>query len=268
MKVSIKDVQNKEVGKIDLPVQFQEEVRDDIIKRAVLVIESANRQPYGADPEAGKKHSTYMSRRRRNYRGSYGSGISRVPRKILNRRGRRMHWVGAFAPGTVGGRRAHPPKSTKKLLQNINKKERRFAIRSALSASMIKDVVSERGHKVPNDFPFVIDNSFEEIVKTKDLKLALLSLGFEEEFKRLEYKKIRAGKGKARGRRFKKKIGPLVVVSDECKLIKAAKNLKGFDVVKIKNINAKLLAPGAMPGRITLYTNSAIEKIKKENLFM
>jgi large subunit ribosomal protein L4e len=268
MNISIKDTQNNEVGKIDLPIQFEENVREDVIHRAVLAIESANRQPYGAGLESGKKHSTYMSRRRRNYRGSYGSGISRVPRKILNRRGRRMYWVGAFAPGTVGGRRAHPPKATKKLLQSINKKERRLAIRSALAASVQKEYVEKRGHKVPEGFPFILDTSFEAIAKTKDLKLTLITLGFEKELARVEYKKIRAGKGKSRGRRFKKKIGPLFVVSDDCDLIKASKNLQGFDVVKINNINTKLLAPGSLPGRLTLYTSKAIEQVKEQNLFM
>ena len=49
-----------------------------------------------------------------------------------------MNWVGAFAPGTVGGRRAHPPKSEKIWSKKINKKENAKAIRSAISATLLK----------------------------------------------------------------------------------------------------------------------------------
>jgi large subunit ribosomal protein L4e len=269
MKIPVKNLENKEIKKIDLPIQFIEVIREDLIKRAVFAVESSLRVPYGADPQAGKKHSTYMSRRRRNYRGSYGAGISRVPRKILNRRGRRMYWVGAFAPGTVGGRRAHPPKSEKIWLKNINKKERRLAIRSALSSTILKEVVEKRGHKVPEGFPFIVDSSAENLSKTKDVKKMLLALGFNEELERItSYKKIRAGKGKIRGRRYKQKTGPLLVVSDKCTLLKAGANIPGIDVVQISDINAKLLAPGAVPGRLTLYTEKSIELLKEKNMFV
>src|SRR3990167_995862 len=103
MEVKILSLDGKEIGKRNLPSQFNEDVMPDLIKRAVLAIQSHKRQPYGAKPEAGKRSSVEISRRRHNYRGSYGIGISRVPRKIMNRRGTRMSWVGAFAPGTVGG---------------------------------------------------------------------------------------------------------------------------------------------------------------------
>ena len=71
------------------------------------------------------KQSAKLSKRRRAYRGSYGFGISRTPRKILSKRGRRLGWVGAVAPNTVGGRRTHPPKAEKIWREEINTKERR-----------------------------------------------------------------------------------------------------------------------------------------------
>lgn len=268
MKLSVMDKENKEVGKIDLPPVFDTPVREDIIKRAVEAIDSANRQPYGADPEAGKKHSTWMSRRRRAYRGSYGFGISRIPRKIMSRRGRRLNWVGAFSPGTRGGRRAHPPKATKKIIRKINKKERRLAIRSALSATLSKEWAARRGHKVPGSYPFVIDTSFEGMKKTAELRKSLVAMGFADELKRTDSKKIRAGKGKARGRKYKTKTGPLVVASEECSLLKAAGNLPGVETAVVKNINSRMLAPGAVPGRLTLFTKKAIEAMKEESLFM
>src|SRR3989338_363169 len=173
MKVAILDTSSNKVGDIDLPFQFNEAVRDDIILRAVLAMQSHKRQPYAAHDTAGKRSSAKLSRRRKNYRGSYGIGISRVPRKILTRRGTRMNWVGAFAPGTVGGRRAHPPKTEKIWAKKINEKERRKAIRSAIAATMSKDRVAERGHQIPANFPFIIDSKFESIAKTREAEEVL-----------------------------------------------------------------------------------------------
>lgn len=261
------DLENKEKGKIKLPRQFEEDVRTDLIKRAVLAIMSHKRQGYGAYPEAGKRASAILSRRRHDYRGSYGYGISRVPRKIFSRRGTRMNWQAAFAPGTVGGRRAHPPKAEKIWWQDINKKERKKAIRSAIAATIHKELVVKRGHKIIGDYPFVIDSAIENIDKTKKVKEVLMKLGLGEELERCEKRKIRAGKGKLRGRKYKKKKGPLFVVSKDCKLLKAASNIEGIDICEVKNINAELLAPGAVPGRLTLWSKGAIELLEKEKLF-
>ncbi len=268
MELKILSQSKSEVGKIKLPKQFEEDVRPDLIKRAVFVIQANARQPYGSDPMAGKKCSAELSRRRKKYRGSYGAGISRVPRKIMSRRGTRMNWVGAFAPGTVGGRRAHPPKASKIWSLKINKTERKKAIRSALAATIDKNVVSERGHVIPENFPFIIEDKFESLDKTKSVKDAIFNLGFDKEIARSAIKNVRAGKGKVRGRKYKKKKGILFVVSQDCKLLKSANNIAGIDVVKINDLNAELLAPGAVPGRLTLFTKSALDKMEKDKLFM
>ena len=166
------------------------------IKKIVRILQSLRRQKYGAETRAGKKHSAKLSRRRHKYRGSYGIGISRVPRKILTRRGTRMRWIGAFAPGTVGGRRAHPAKSEKEWELKVNKKENRKAIRSAIAATTNKELVKKRGHKIPVNYPFIIDSKIENLTKTKEIKDLLKKLGFEKELERSKIKKIRAGKGK------------------------------------------------------------------------
>ena len=267
MKADILDSTNNKIGEIKLPSQFEEEFRPDLIHRAVLAIQSHKRQSYAASERAGKRASAKLSRRRRDYRGSYGFGISRVPRKIMTRRGMRMNWVGAFAPGTVGGRRAHPPKSEKIWWKKINKKENTKAIRSAIAATIMKDVVAERGHLIPNNYPFVLDDKFEIINKTKDILEVFKRLGLENELERIKEKKIRAGKGKARGRKYRKKKGPLIVVSKMNSLSKAASNIPGIDIVDVKNLNAELLAPGAKAGRLTLWTIAAITTLEKEDLF-
>lgn len=267
MELKIINTKNSVSGKVKAPKQFNEEIRPDLISRAVLAVQSHKRQPYGAHPEAGKRASAELSRRRRKYRGSYGIGISRVPRKILSRRGTRMNWVGAFAPGTVGGRRAHPPKAEKNWSQKINDHERKKAIRSAMAATLCKEIVEARGHLVPENYPFTIDDDFEKLGKTKDVKTALLKLGFDKELNRAEKKTIKAGRGKSRGRKYRKKKSVLLVVAEKCSLIKAAKNLPGVDIVTVESLNAELLAPGTDIGRATLFTKKAMERLEKEQLF-
>ncbi|MCH8328976.1 MAG: 50S ribosomal protein L4 [Nanoarchaeota archaeon] len=267
MKLDILDNSKKKTGEINLPTQFDEYIRPDLIKRAVLALQSNKRQPYGAKAEAGKRSSSIISKRRHQYRGCYGFGISRTPRKILSRRGTRMYWVGAFAPNTVGGRRAHPPKSEKILSKKINKKERRKAIRMGISATVMSDLVKSRGHIVPEGYPFIIDKNFEELSKTKKVRDALKAFGLEKELERVDKRKIRSGRGKSRGRKYKTGKGPLIVVSKVGNMTKAADNIPGIDVVNVKEINAELLAPGNMPGRLTLWTAGAIEILEKEKLF-
>ncbi len=267
MKLDVLDSSKNKVGEIKMPNQFNEEYRPDLIQRAVLSIQSHKRQTYAAGPESGKRASAKLSRRRRDYRGSYGIGISRVPRKIMTRRGTRMNWVGAFAPGTVGGRRAHPPKLEKIWWKKINEKERVKAIRSAIAATILKDIVSKRGHILPDSYPFVLDGNFESLDKARTVIDALKKLGFGKELERVQEKSVRAGKGKSRGRKYKRKTGPLIVVSKIDSVSKAASNIPGIDVIYVRNLNAELLAPGAKPGRLTLWTVAAINAMEKENLF-
>jgi large subunit ribosomal protein L4e len=264
MKVKIMTMEGKEGKEIELPKQFSEEFRPDLIKKAVLVIQSHRIQPTGVKPEAGKRASAYLSKRRRRYRGTYGPGRSRTPRKILSRRGLRMYYVGAFVPNTVGGRTAHPSKASKIWDLKMNTKERRKAIRSAIAATMDQSRVKGRGHRSQS---IITDNSFEQLTKTKDVENWLKKVGFEKELERVAVKKIRAGKGKNRGRPYRKKKGPLLVVSDKCPLVKAARNMQGFDICHVKELNTELLAPGTDAGRVTIWSDKALELMSKENLF-
>lgn len=261
MKCKILNSKNEETGTVTMPGVFAEQVRPDLIKRAVVAIQANKRQSYGADPEAGKKHSAELSRRRRKYRGAYGKGISRVPRKIMSRNGAQMHWVGALAPGTRGGRQAHPSKAQKDFSVKINDAERKKAVRSAIAATVVPELVARRGHVVPATYPFVLDVDFEKLAKTKDVATTFTLLGLQDELVRSQRTTVRAGKGKMRNRRLKRPVGPLVVVADSCEAVKAARNIPGVQVVRASQLNAEILAPGAQPGRLTLYTKSAIDKM-------
>lgn len=266
MKTAILNLEGKEVKQIELPKQFNEPVREDLIKRAVQVIQSHKKQSYGAKEGAGMRYSSDISKRRRKYRGCYGHGGSRTPRKVLSRNGEQFNWEGATAPNTKGGRRAHPPKSEKKIELKINEKERKKAIRSAIAATAILDIVKKRGHQIEK-LNMIIENGLEDINKTKDAKKLLESLQLTKELERVKEKKVRAGKGKLRGRKYTKKKGPLLVVSKKCNLIKSAKNIAGIEIATVESLNAELLAPGTKPGRLTIWSEAAIQRLDKEKLF-
>ncbi len=262
MRVPVINTEGGRAGEVELPSLFNAVVRQDIILRSNLAIASHKRQPYGADPRAGAKSAAKLSRRRRKYKTAYGHGISRVPRKIMSRNGTQMNWVGAFAPGMVGGRMAFPPKACKVWSQKINDKERKLAVRSALAATMRKDLVVLRGHRVPGNYPFVVSADFEALDDTSKVVGALGKLGLSGELERCSVRKIRAGRGKGRGRPYVSRIGPLFVVSGQCKLVLSCRNIPGVDVVPAGRVNTLLLAPGSKPGRLTLFTSAALEKLK------
>ena len=56
----------------------------------------------------------------------------------------------------------------------------------------------------------------------------------------------------------------LIVVSDEergAPIFKSAANIPGVTVEEVKTLNTSILAPGGDAGRLTVYTQSAIEAI-------
>jgi large subunit ribosomal protein L4e len=244
------DLQGKATGKINLPAVFQTPLRPDVIKRAVLAIQSNRLQPQGRDPMAGKKTSAES-------RGT-GSGIARVPR-VKGGSGK-----AAFAPSTVKGRQPHPPRAEKIIIKNIPKKEAKLALTSAIAATAEKEVVAARGHKINTvaGLPLVVDNALEGLSKAKEVEDVFSSLGFEEEITRVRASRsIRAGKGKRRGRKMKQAVGPLIVVVEGKRLANAASNIPGVEVTTVTNLNTEMLAPGTHPGRLTVWTSGAIEKL-------
>ena len=232
---------------------FSTPLRPDVIKRAVLAIQSSRLQPQGRDPMAGKR-TTAESR-------GTGSAIARVPR-IKGGSGR-----AAFAPSTVKGRQPHPPRAEKKIVKNIPKKEAKLALFSAIAATAQKETVASRGHKVENvvQIPLIVDNAIEGLTRAKDVEATLASLGVStDDITRVrDSRNVRAGKGKHRGRKMKQAVGPLIVVVENKGLVNAASNVPGVQVTTVANLNTEMLAPGTHPGRLTLWTNGAIETLDK-----
>ena len=246
------DLTGKPVGKTGLPPIFRTALRPDVIKRAVLAIQSGRFQPQGRNPMAGKR-TTAESR-------GVGLGIARIPR-IKGARGR-----AALAPGTVGGRVAHPPVSEKKIVKRVPRKEKRLALFSAIAATASKKTVALRGHSIEDvpQIPLIVVDKLEKLRKTKEVEEVLIQLGVLSDIYRVrESRKIRAGKGKLRGRKVKQAVGPLMVVAENRGIVKAARNIPGVDVVTVNNLNAEILAPGTHPGRLTVWTTGAIEKLNE-----
>ena len=77
---------------------------------------------------------------------------------------------------------------------------------------------------------------------------------------------IRAGIGKLRGRKYRTKTGPLLVVpSSEEKqpILKAARNVPGVTAVSVNELDMDMLAPGSHAGRLTIWTESAIKDLQR-----
>jgi large subunit ribosomal protein L4e len=263
MKIDIFDLEGKSVEKIDLPAAFKEPIREDLIIRAVLASQSNRRQPYGTDILAGKRSSAHYhgKRRSKDRYGMMSIEMARMPR-LHAKTVPHMSFTARIVPQSTKGRVAHPPKVEKIWELKINRKERKQAIQSAIAATAIRDLVLKRGHIV-NDIsiPIVVEDKIQELKKTKDVINFLKKVGLEKELERIEERKIRAGKGKTRGRRYKIKIGPLFIITQDKGIGKAIDNIPGCNVCRVENLSAEYLAPGAMPGRLTIWTKSAVEKL-------
>ena len=247
-KVKIYGIDGKETGETDLPEIFKTPYRPDVIRKSFNVLHSNKRQPYGAYALAGCRHATASVGK--------GRGQSRVPRLTQGRRA-------ALAPCVVGGRRAHPPKAEKNWKEKINQKEKILAKKSAIAATANKEIVTNRGHRFNEKLtlPIIVDDKFESIKKTKEVIDALDKIGvYDDVLRSVNGKKIRAGKGKTRGRKYKTPKSLLIVTTKE-NIQKSSNNLTGVDIVTPAMLNIEHLAPGGDPGRLTIFTESALKQL-------
>ncbi len=253
-KVNVFSLDGKVIKTITLPEIFQTPFRPDIINRVITALQTHRIQPKGTNKKAGQ----------RNTAESVGPGraLARVPR--IKGGGTPAAHQGGFAPGTRGGRQAHPPKVEKNVRKAINKKENTLAIRSAIGATANKAKVSERGHVIEEivEIPTVLVDNFEKLQKTREVREVLITIGAWNDIERASVKKIRAGKGKLRGRKYKKRKSLLIVVNKDEGIYRAARNLTGVDICEVKNLNAELLAPGGLCGRLTIWSESAFNQLE------
>lgn len=251
VSVNVYGVDGEKKKDITLPEVFSSAVRQDLIQKDVLAIRAGRRQPYGPSPTSGMRHSVEW--------WGKGRGVSRVTRLKGQARG-------AQSPGTVGGRPCNPPRPERIWAKKMNHKERLKARAAALGAVREAVLVSKRGHRFKEGLtlPLVIEDEFEKVEATQDVIEVLQKVGvYEDVMRAWNGKHQRAGVGKIRGRRFRSPKSLLIVVSRKDGIEKGARNLAGVDIVTPKQLNTELLAPGGDPGRLSVFTESAIEELRR-----
>ena len=253
---------------ITLPGSFESVFRPDLINRVVKSSRANRRQAYGSRKHEGKRNPMSGMKHSVEWWGK-GRGVARIMRITGMSRG-------AEDPRTRGGRRAHGPKVEKDWSSKANSKERNIARDSALSAAADIEMVKSRGHIVDDleEFPIVLGKytesgsegkteidfeTFSATCGTRKFLAIMNELGLGYDLTRAKNgRKIRAGKGKMRGRKYKTPKSILLVVSQKDGLSNAARNLPGVDVVSAKDLCAEDLAPGGDAGRLTVFTSEAI----------
>jgi large subunit ribosomal protein L4e len=259
LKAPIFDLNGEKIGTIDTSSVFSTPFRPDVIKRAVLASRRNRQIPYGVDPRAGKKTSAES--------WGTGRGAARVPRV----KGSHTHSAsrGALAPFTVGGRRTHPPDGMQNFEEKVNKKERILARKSAIAATINPILVESRGHIIEEvqNLPLIVSDDLESLKKTQEVQKTFNNLGLSFDLAKAKRRnsQIRPGKGKRRGRKYKRGKSVLVVVAHDYGICAAAKNLPGVDAVRVDQLNVEHLAPGTHAGRLTVWTKSAIEFLRELN---
>lgn len=237
MKMKILSIEGKEIKEITLPEIFSSKIREDIAQK---VYEAGKmQQPYAPFYLAGKQYSASGKIRhsRRLWKTAYGHGISRVPRKILWRRGTQFYWIGAGIASARGGKRAHPPKIEHFLKKKkINKKEKKLALFSALSATASEKYVKKRYETLQDkklELPLIVESKILQL-KTKEFFSAL--------------KKI------LEGYEFGKKEKRLLFVMGKEEEFKT----KLIEVKKADELSMQDLFP---LGRLVIYTENAIKQL-------
>ncbi len=249
-RVPVYSIDGSIIQEVSLPKVFGLPVRKDLIRRAFLSEFTARLQPKGRDPMAGKRTTA------RSF--GVGLGIARVPR--IPGLGR-----AAFINSAVGGHLAHPPRPEKRIHEEINKKEKRLATASALAATARVEMVKERGHVFTVErLPVIIEDKIEQsIARVKDARAFLDKIGVWADIERARARiRIRAGKGKRRGRRYVQPKSILFIVENHnSPFASAVKGLPGVDIAEPDLVNVLHLAPGGIPGRLTVITEKALYKL-------
>ncbi len=261
MKAKVIGIDGSAKESIELPEVFTSSYQPRLIKRAVLALQTSKKQAKGSDPRAGKKNTAIYvgTRDQPTMERTINVEHARLPR--MKNRNSLLQGRVARVPHSVGGMSAHPPKAWTTIVEKINKKERKVALRSAIAATTMKELVKKR-FIFEKELPIIIVNDFEETNKTKEIVSILGKIGVGEDIKNAKEKtKKRAGRGKTRGRTKKIKKSVLIITGKNSPVLKAARNLPGVDAVTVNSLNVDLLAPGAEAGRLVVWTTGAIEAL-------
>jgi len=245
MKATVYSIEGKALKQIDLPEVFESPHREDLVKRAVLSEESKAYQPKGSYRLAGLETSARYRGRKDDFGTVKNRGIPHLPHEVLP-----QGQLGKVkrVPHAFKGRRAHPPKVEKKIVELMNKKEHLRALASALSLAADRETVCRRTNaEIGVSLPIIMESGFEKLSKTKDVTKVLEALNLMRFIERARKNGTKSA---------------LIVVSDKAQA-RGAANLPGVDVVRVKELRVRDLAPGTHAGRLTLFSESALPEIAK-----
>jgi len=253
--VQVWNEQGKEAGQVSTPSVLIAPIRDDIVRFVHANINKNRRQAYAVKPIAG--HDTAAE--------SWGTGraVSRIPR--VPGGGTHRAGQGAFGNMCRGGRMFAPTKVWRRWHRRVNVQQKRFAVASAIAATALPSLVFARGHSISEvpEIPLVVSNeSVSGLEKTKNAVALLKAIhAYDDVQKTIDSKKIRAGKGKRRNRRYVQHVGPLVVYDEASPLTRAFRNIPGVTVTQVSRLNLLDLAPGGHLGRFVIWTQGAFAKL-------
>ncbi|XP_047970305.1 60S ribosomal protein L4-like [Salvia hispanica] len=244
-----------DANSLPLPDVMKAAIRPDIVTFVHGQISKNARQPYAVSKRAG--HQTSAE--------SWGTGraVSRIPRVAGG--GTHRAGQGAFGNMCRGGRMFAPTKIWRRWHRQVNVTQKRHAVVSAIAASAVPSLVLARGHKIEEvpELPLVVSDAAEAVEKTSAALKVLKQIGAHPDAEKAkDSQAIRAGKGKARNRRYVSRKGPLVVYGNEgAKLVKAFRNIPGVEIAHVSRLNLLKLAPGGHIGRFIIWTKSAFQQL-------
>lgn len=258
MDANLYQLDGKVVKKIALPAVFSNEFRVDLVRRAILAEQSLRYQPQGHSVMAGLNTSSIYVGEYSIYRSGRHMGISIRPRQKLGGGGlgdvRRI-------PSAVKGRRAHPHKIEKRIVEHMNAVEYRKALESAIASASMSALVKAKHILKDQTLPIVIEDKIEGITKTKELMQVLRNLGLLDDIEKSHDPRIKRGMRRyAVVRRYRKSV--LIVVKDGTKISKAGRNIPGVDVRSINELKVETLTPGSQP-RVSIWSESAIQGVQE-----
>lgn len=218
MKLNLYNLSGDIESIIEVPIEL-EYIRKDIIRRAVLSEESYTYQPKGNYKWAGMDTSAKFVGREAIYRSLKDQGQARLPRELLG--GGRYGRV-RIVPHSVKGRRAHPPKPEKIIIEKINKKEKKLALLHSIFGAKL-----------------YIIKDLDNLKKTKEAKALL------EKFLELdeERKRITGVRKRRKKRAYKEPIRATVVTKEKTK---AFQNIVGVKYKIINELQVRDIAPGGV----------------------
>jgi len=254
--VSVFSLTGERAGDTTLPEVMTAPLRPDIVQFVHTNMNKNHRQAYAVNIHAGKQVSA----------SSWGTGraVARIPR--VGGGGTSRSGQGAFGNMCRGGRMFAPTKTWRKWHRKINVTQKRYAVASALAATAVPALVMARGHKIDEvpEIPLVIDNSIESAKKTSAAKDILSAVGaLADVEKAADSKKIRAGKGKARNRRYTLRRGPLIIYKSNDGVEQAFRNLPGVELCCVDRLNLLQLAPGGHMGRFCVWSQAALDALNE-----